>query len=77
MGQFVWLGVGGTTEALIGFKLKKGVMGIPVWYGPLVLSLVCHRKVVLGRAKLEAEELGKDINICLRKITRAPAERCQ
>lgn len=57
--------------------MKKDVRGIPVWWGPLVLSLGYHGKVVLGRAKLKAKELGKDINICQRKITRAPAEKYQ
>lgn len=75
VGQFVCLGIRGTVEALIGFKLKKDVTGIPVWYSHLVLSLGYHGTVVLGRAKLEAKEQGKDI--CLRKIMRAPAEKCQ
>lgn len=58
------------------FKLKKkDVTGIPVWYGHVVLSLGYHGTVVLGRAKPEAEEQGK--GICLRKIMRAPAEKCQ
>lgn len=42
MGQFVCLGVGGTTEALVGFKLKKGLTGIPVCYGPWC----CHLATV-------------------------------
>lgn len=61
MGQLVCLGIGGAVEALIGFKLKNDVTGIPVWYGHLMLSLGYGGKVVLGRTKLEVKELGKHL----------------